>query len=465
MQSIGETKSSLTRLYGSICLAYSMMGQARFPFKPLEAIKKIQARRVRKMVAHAYRSVPYYRDTMNRLGLKVEDFQEAEDLSKLPLIEPSQLQRNPEYFTSRAQPISHYLCLHTGGSTGDPRSIFHTPEAILQNAAHGERERCITASIVGRRFGYRETVIASPNSTAYKLQNFSQSNTFIPYPLQIRRQYISLMDSTEENIRLINQFQPDVIQSYGSYLGILFSHLVDTGVSFHRPKVITFSSDGLADSVRRLIQEHFGIPVFSAYQANEALKIGFECEAHLGFHLNVDLYPVRIVDEAGQDLTMGELGEVVVSNLLNPATVLLNYRLGDLAAFLPKKCPCGRTLPMLSFIPGRSDDLVTLPSGRIIHPQAVRTIFMVEEQVWQYQIVQHTPTQFSIKIVTSGSADLEKLKKRVVTKFVERFGTDVSVDIAFVDSIDRTASGKFRPVISTVRKSPPDKLETEGIER
>jgi phenylacetate-CoA ligase len=436
-----------------------MMGQASFPFKPLETIKRIQAQRVRKMVAHAYRTVPYYRETMDRLGLKVKDFQNAEDLSKLPLIEPLQFQRHPEYFTSTAQPIKRYLRLHTGGSTGEPRSVFHTPGAIFQNAAHGERERCIITSIVGKRFGYRETVIASPNCTAHKLQSFCQSHGLFPDRIQINRQYLSLMDPTEENIRLINQFKPDVIQSYGSYLGILFSHLAETGESFHRPRVVTFSSDGLVDSVRQLIQEQFGIPVFSSYQANEALKLGFECKSHGGLHLNVDLYPVRIVNASGRDLPIGEVGEVVASNLVNPATVLLNYRLGDLAAFLPEACRCGRSLPMLSFPPGRSDDLITLPSGKLIHPQAVRTIFTLEEQVWQYQIVQHSSTRFSVKIVASQVANQQKLKERVAAKFADRFGSEVSIDIFFVDRIDRTTSGKFRPVISMTQKSPSEQIE------
>jgi len=453
MLSAAQRGRLITCFFWNAYLVYQMKGQSRLPFKPLKTIHRIQAQRVRKMVAHAYRTVPYYRETMDRLGLKVKDFQNAEDLAKLPLIEPSQLQRHPEYFISTAKPIRRYLRLHTGGSTGDPRSVYHTPGAIFQNAAHGERERCIITSLVGRRFGYRETVIASPNCTAHKLQSFCQSNALFPDRIRINRQYISLMDPTEENIRLINQFQPDVIQSYGSYLGILFSYLAGSGESFHRPKVITFSSDGLVDSVRQLIQGQFGIPVFSTYQANEALKLGFECESHRGLHLNVDLYPVQIVNASGQNLPIGEVGEVIVSNLVNPATVLLNYRLGDLAAFLPEACRCGRSLPMLSFLPGRCDDLITLPSGRLIHPQAVRTIFTVEDQVWQYQIIQHKIDQFSIKIVASRAANRQKLKERVAAGFAERFGSEVSTDISFVDSIDRTASGKFRPVISMTQKS------------
>jgi phenylacetate-CoA ligase len=449
----------ITRLYWNTYLAYQMIGQSRLPFKPLKTIKRLQAWRVRKMVAYAYRTVPYYRETMDRLGLKVEDFQNAEDLAKLPLIEPSQLQRHPDYFTSTAQPMSGYLHLRTAGSTGDPRSVYHTSGALFQNAAHGERERCIITSLIGRRFGYRETVIASAYCTAPKLQSFYQSRALFPDRLRINRQYLSLMDQAEKNIDLINDFQPDVIQSYGSYLGILFSHLAETGESFHRPKVITFSSDGLADSMRQLIQEKFGIPVFSIYQANEALKIGFECESHSGLHINIDLYPVRIVDASGQDLPVGETGEVVISNLVNPATVLLNYRLGDLAAFLPDQCPCGRSLPVLSFPPGRSDDLITLPSGSIVHPLAARSIFLFEEQIWQYQIMQNSSTHFGIRIVASGTVDRQKLKERITAKFAERFGNEVRTDISFVDSIDRTASGKFRQVISLTSKSSSTGLE------
>jgi len=147
----------------------------------------------------------------------------------------------------------------------------------------------------------------------------------------------------------MNDYRPDVLHTYGSYLGILFSYLAETGAPFHKPKVVTYSSDSLSDSTRRLIQDRFGIPVFSAYQANEALKIGFECEHHTGLHINIDLYPLRVVDLACHDLPVGETGYVVVSNLVNKGTVLLNYQIGDLAALLPQPCTCGRTLPLLSF--------------------------------------------------------------------------------------------------------------------
>jgi phenylacetate-CoA ligase len=436
------------RLKWTAYLAFQMVNQPRMPFLPFETIKRIEGRRVRAMVAHAYRTVPYYKETLDRLGLGIEDFRSADDLARLPVIEPHQLQTDPEYFLSKARPLSSYVKLLTGGSTGDPRQVFHSRYGILQNAGHGERERPLIASILGRRLGYRETVLISPHSACEKLQDLSRSGTIVPSRFAIRRQYLSIMDPPAVNVPLLNEFKPDVIETYGSYLAMLFSYLADTGVQFHRPRVLRYSSDSLPENTRRVITERFGIPVFSAYQANEALKMGFECECHTGYHLNIDLYPLRIADAEGRSLPDGETGEVFISNTVNSATVLLNYRLGDLAAIIPDACPCGRTLPMLTFPPGRSDDLLELPSGETVHPQIARSIFTPEAEVWQFQVTQTSRTSFTAEVVVAKSADLAALRARVMTRFAERFGQQVAVDLSFVDHIDRIVGGKFRTVIS-----------------
>jgi phenylacetate-CoA ligase len=368
------------------------------------------------------------------------------------LIEPGQLQSEVDRFVSTAQPRERYSLLLTGGSSGDPRPVYHDRAEILQNAVHGERERCQVAQLVGRRFGYRETILISRNSTAQKLQGFTQSQAFLPRRLAIQRQYLSLLDSPQRNIPLINEFEPDVIHTYGSYLEMIFVYLLRAGPvaqkDFHRPKVVTYSSDGLSTRMRKVIEEQFGIPVLTTYQASEALKIGFDCSEHQGIHLNIDLYPVRVVDAGGHDMPRRQTGEVVISNLVNKATVLLNYRLGDLAAMLPDQCPCGRTLPLLSYPPGRQDDLILLPSGETIHPQVVRTMFTVEREVLGYQIVQKSDMRFDVRIITVPGADLPPLKTRVESRFGQEFGLGVQAEVHFVDSIDRTVGGKFRPVIS-----------------
>jgi phenylacetate-coenzyme A ligase PaaK-like adenylate-forming protein len=445
---------SLPRFAWNAYLAYHLRGQVRLPFRPLAVIEHRQSRRVQSMVSHAYRTVPYYRGVMDRLGLGPSDFQGAADLPKLPLLERTQLQRDPEAFVSTVHRLHRCLKLRTGGSTGMPCTIYHDTAALFQNAAQGERERAMLTPLVGRSFGYRETVIGSPTTTDKVVQEFCQARGFFPPILRIRRQYLSLLDPPGTNLARINEFQPDVIRSYGSYLELLFPYIHATGRPFSRPKCVTYSSDSLSHSVRQLITETFGVPVLSTYEAVEAFKIGFECHQRVGVHLNVDLYPVRIVNAQGEPLPDGASGDVVVSNLVNRATVLLNYRLGDLATKLPGPCPCGRQLPLLSLPQGRNDEYPHLTGGRVMHPQSVRTILLAEEAVWQFQVVQETPTSLRVALVAADSADCRRISKRLAAKFAALFGPEITVEMAFVESIDRTATGgKFRVVVSLSHKS------------
>ena len=203
----------------------------------------------------------------------------------------------------------------------------------------------------------------------------------------------------------------------------------------------------MSESGRRLLTEGLGIPVLSVYGANEAFHIGFECGQGSGYHLNVDLVPLRIVDPDGHDLPHGESGEVVISNLVNRATVLLNYRLGDIAAVRPSRCPCRRTLPVLSFIEGRTDEWIVSRSGQALHPEAVRKAFADEEEIWEHQIAQVTPSHFQLTLVADRNSDREAMTARLAQKFERRLGEGTTISVSFVESIPRTQGGKLRAVL------------------
>jgi len=440
------------QLYWSAYLAWHLRGQARYPFQPMSRVLLDQARRVRAMAAYAYRYVPYYRETMDRLGLSPADFRSAADLAKLPVLETDAYHRDPERFLSTAQPAERYFRMQTGGSTGLRRTIWHDTAALFQNAAHAERERCMVTALLHRKVGYRETVITTTpeGSTPRRVQTFLREHAWFPPRVGIERQYISVFDPIEKNLALLREFQPDILHSNGSYLVTLFGYLKNTGAPFHHPRAVTYGSEGVSDSIRRVILEDFGIPIFSTYQATEALKLGFECDQHLGFHLNVDLYPVRVVDPEGHTVEPGERGEVVISNLVNRATVILNYRLNDLARLLPQRCPCGRTLPLLSFLQGRGRDFLRVPSGERVHPDVTATVFSRPE-VWQYQVVQDTPDHLTVKLIVAEGTDQAATRDAISADFARLFGAEVSYDVSFVDHLERTPGGKIKPILALDR--------------
>jgi phenylacetate-CoA ligase len=204
----------------------------------------------------------------------------------------------------------------------------------------------------------------------------------------------------------------------------------------------------MPDSARRLITEQHGIPIFSSYEANEATCLAFECEQHDGLHVNIDLSPVRIVDEDGHTLPEGDSGNVVISNLILRGTMMLNYMLQDVAAWQPGSCACGRTLPRLGRLVGRLDDWIALPSGRRVHPHVIPGLMFKGEGVWQYQVTQESTNHLRVAIVPAEGVDREAMRQRLLTRFADSFGGEVEADVVYVDDVERTARGKIRPVIS-----------------
>ncbi|NQT88087.1 hypothetical protein HQ560_15075 [bacterium] len=167
------------------------------------------------------------------------------------------------------------------------------PCLSFHSAAQSQRERDVIAPFVGATRGYREALLAPDVCSTIYVRQFCYANAWFPRRVPIERTCLSLLAPPEEGLAEINRFRPDVIHAYGSYLGILFRHLRQTGARLHRPKAILYGSDGLAEPVRRAITEDFGIPVFSIYGSIEAFRIAVECEQHVGQHVNEEWYPVR----------------------------------------------------------------------------------------------------------------------------------------------------------------------------
>ena len=239
-----------------------------------------------------------------------------------------------------------------------------------------------------------------------------------------------------------------MLAGFGSYIEALYQHVAETGRSMHAPALVRFGGDGMSSRGRSLIEDRFGVPVRSVYASMEAPNIGFECERGGGFHLNVDMFPVRIVDSGGDECPAGVVGDVVVSNLISRGTVLINYRLGDRAALLDRDCECGRGLPLLSAIEGRTYDWLERLDGERLHPEALKAMFRSEPEVRGFQIRQRERDRIEVAVVPS--ADLGDLEERLRGRFSEQLGGPVRVDVVTVDDLPRTSNGKVKTVVRDI---------------
>ena len=256
--------------------------------------------------------------------------------------------------------------------------------------------------------------------------------------------------SFPDTVATLNELRPDVIISYGSYVGAFLREVVRAGAKLHHPRLVVYGADEMAEADRRLIEAELHIPVISIYQAAEALRIGFQCELRRGFHLSLDAVAVRVVDERGAEVRPGGTGHLVISNLTNRATVLLNYRLGDVVTVGREACPCGRTLPTIEGIRGRADDLLRLGDGRMMHGSVALEPLRAAPGVQQVQIVQRGADRFLLRAVPRPAASPTQNTAALVAAFRARVGQGVMVDVEWVDAIQPGPNGKVSAVISEI---------------
>lgn len=441
--------SVLHRAYWSAYLAWHLPGQAGYPFRPAEQLARDRDRNVRRMAAYAYRWVPYYRETFARLGLTPDDVETFDDLIKLPLIGPDDLQQDPVRFVSTQYPLDTLKLTRSGGSTGRPRAIYTHLSSTYANVAYSERETSLHRQVIGK--GRRLVAMGlRPLDPALAVRDKVRANALWPRRADMWRGWqetpLRVDALPAEILTAFDRRRPDIFYAYGSVMARVFAYAEREGVAFHAPTIVRYASDALPPTIRQLLTERYGIAVFSAYQATEAPRIGFECEAHRGYHNNIDLYPVRILDEDGRDCPPGVVGEVAVSTLVGRGTILFNYRLGDRAAWLEEPCPCGRNLPLLSFIEGRTTDTLYTADGRAVVYIAYDLPLRRHPLVRQYQLTQHALDRITIVLELAPGADPAVVERDLRTGLQPIFGPAMQLTFRFDGDLVRTGAGKLRHV-------------------
>ncbi len=445
---------SWTRLCGSAVIAAQLRGQQAIPFLPRPALEALRDRRIRDIVTYAARTVPYYREWFARERIDPRAITGAAELDRLPILDKELVHRRPDWFIAQTSAARTARPFSTSGTTGTPIEIHHDRRSLLANIAFGERERAPVIRACGS-FRPKELYVGYETSTFKRVQTFYAENTLLP--VRPQRTFVSLQESIETIAAIAKAERPDVIVGYGGWIDLFFRTVAARGIDLPLPKMVMYMGEALPAGAREYVEQQFGVPVLSRYNAVEAFKIGFFCERRMGFHLHEDLCHVRIVGRDGRTIPAGDTGQLVISNLVNRATVLLNYPIGDLGGFTTKPCPCGRTLKLLAELDGRVEDILPLPDGRFVHPRSIWQVFKSDPEVWQYQLTQHEPQRFALTLVTADEAAFRRTLARALPELQRVLGPRAIVDATRRSEIGRGTGGKFRAVASlcAARAFPP----------
>jgi phenylacetate-CoA ligase len=214
-------------------------------------------------------------------------------------------------------------------------------------------------------------------------------------------------------------------------------------------KVAFVTSERLYDTQRALISEVFGCPVANGYGARDAGFMAHECPSG-SLHISAEDIIMETVRPDGSTCAAGEAGEIVVTHLATSDFPFIRYRTGDIGVLSSAPCACGRGLPVLKDVQGRSTDFVVAQNGTVMHGLAL--IYCVRDLpgVERFKIEQMNQGHTVVRVVAGPEFGMAQ-EARIVRDFKSRLGETVNVQVKRVAEIGSEASGKFRYVVSHVK--------------
>jgi phenylacetate-CoA ligase len=411
----------------------------RTQFLSTDELRELQWQRLQALLDHAYTQCPFYRRRFDDAGLTPQDLSGLEDLRALPILEKGDIQEQGPDMVARNWPRGDLIANQTGGSTGTPVPFYLSKERKCSRAAATLRHN----RWADWRIGDRAAVIwGAPQDRPADGLRARLRGALLREPL-----WLDTANITETSLNAFHaallRYQPRIIQAYARSAVLFARYLQARGLTPHRPHSIVTSAEVLESDERRLLEDVFGCPVFNRYGCREVSVIASECSAHSGLHIMAEGLYIEIETPDGP-AAPGEMGSILVTDLLNHAMPLIRYRIGDVGAWASGTCPCGRALPRLERVAGRVTDFLVGCDGQLVSGVYLATYVVAQRpSLGQVQILQRLPGAVTYRIKPGRDfqykRDLEYL--RMTTR--RYLGVAAKIDGEVVEELPAEPSGKF----------------------
>ncbi len=412
-----------------------------------------QPAQLKQVLEIAITRTPYYRDAWSASERSAAQAGRLEDL---PVLDKAALRNAPQTFLRQDIHPRPRLVFHTSGSTGTPIATYWTVAELRNSLALREARSARWGGVSFR----------SPRATfsGRLVEPDPQSaGPFYRFNLAERQVYFSAFHlrpgTALQYLQALRRHKVRWITGYAVSSYLLAKFILEQNLSVPELDAVITTSEKLTPGMRRVMEAAYGCRIFEEYSTVENVLFASECEQGR-LHLSPDVAIVEILRPDGSRCLPGEAGEVVATCLVRQYQPMIRYRLGDMAAWDPEPCPCGRQMPVLKEVLGRVEDMVIGPDGR----QMVRFhgVFVDQPHVREGQVIQESLRHIRVKVTPAegfGHADVEDIVQRIQ----QRLGVGVAVEVETVDQIPRTASGKFQAVVSRLHEQGLPEAERTGI--
>lgn len=408
---------------------------------------KYQNNELRSLLVHTWKTVPYYRNLFQEIGLNGKDIFafSLSDLKKLPILEKQTFRKfdDTDMLSSDLEPNGIFL--HSSGSTGTPVNVYYSK------------------SMHQKYFGIYENVINNWSGVSHKssrgmiggrkiIKNSLERGPFYRYNMAEKQVYFSAYHISKKTVHNYVEgmwkYGVEYMTGYASSNYFLARFIEESGLKAPQLKAVLTSSEKLTQEMRDTFKRVYGCDTFDSYNGVDLCNLVSECEFHR-LHIIPDVGIVELLDENGNDVLPGEIGRVISTGLLNYNQPLIRYAIGDYMRLSKNQsCPCGRNMLIVDEIMGRFEDTVIASDGREM--MRFHSIFLNIKSIIEAQVIQHELNKFQILLNISKpleNPELQLIRDRMLAQL-----GDIILDIKIVDSIPRGANGKFKSVISYVER-------------
>jgi len=414
--------------YGGVFRGY-LESLQRTEYLPAEQIRELQAAELRRLLGFASTHVPYYR----RNGCT-------------ELTNKDQIRERPEDFLADTFSRRALMHAHTSGTTGKPLTIFYNRAAMRKMWAFVELYRATAGVTKDDRRGQFTGKMVVPARQAAEKKVFWRRD-LANHTLLLSSTHL-LPENLAYYVAAIERFRPVYLCGYPSCLYTLAEYYRQVGRKAPRLTAALTSAETLLEHQRRAIEEVFSTRVFDQYGQTEMQSFWYECEAGR-MHAHPLAGVTEILRPDGTAAAPGEMGEVVLTGLVNYAMPLVRYRVGDTARFAVESCPCGRGMPVIEEIGGRVDDVVfTRERGSL---GRLDPVLKGVHNIVESQIEQESLDVLRVRFVPAPGFTAEDLVL-LESNLRARVGRGIHLEFECIDRIPRTANGKFRFVISRLER-------------
>jgi phenylacetate-CoA ligase len=333
---------------------------------------------------------------------------------------------------------------YTGGSTGKPLKYYITKDVASVNWAGMFRGWSWSGYRIGDRrikFG-GSSLIPNKAPSLFQITRDKLERNFQYSALSINE------SKYDKLVHIIRKYKPKFLYGLASATYLFSDYCKCNNIKNIKFDAVFSTAEVLLPHYRTAIENQFQCKVFDQYGSYDGGGQALECQTHQGFHISIEKVILEILDENEQRLSPGKSGYIVVTDLYDYAMPFIRYEVEDMGMLSDKLCTCGRNLPLLKAVEGRTTDIIKLSNGVILSGLTIPVIF-AKRPVKQYQLIQESKDKLLVKIVKDVNYS-ESDTDYVLKLLRHHAGEGIQIDVKFYDKIPVEGNSKFRYVISKI---------------